>query len=446
MAYTINKTDGTVLATVSDGSLDTTTNISLIGKGYSGYGEAQNENFISLLENFANTTTNAPDKALTGQLFYDTTVGALQVYDGTSFVAVSGTVVSTSAPSSGSVGDIWWNSTNKQLYAYDGTSWILVGPPTATDSGPAVDTITDSAGANKNIIRFKLDGTTVAIASTEAFVPGVSQTGFSNVFAGLTLSSTVTGNKFHGTATNADSLGGVSASSYLLSNTNDTTTGTLTIQNDSSLVLGADGDVLMTQDGSHFILRNSSQDGDIRLAVNSGGSNTTGLTVTGAGADVTVANALNVTGNTTLSGTLTVGSGVTTLNNLIISGDLTVEGTSTIVNTETLTVEDNILELNSGVSGSPSTNSGLEIQRGTADNVTFLWNESIDKWTVGTATMVAATFEGALTGNVTGDVTGNVTGNVNGNTVGSNSVGTRTVSTGDPTGGSDGDIWYKYNA
>ena len=56
--------------------------------------------------------------------------------------------------------------------------------------------------------------------------------------------------------------------------------------------------------------------------------------------------------------------------------------------------------------------------------------------------MVAATFEGALTGNVTGDVTGNV----NGNTVGSNSVGTRTVSTGDPTGGSDGDIWYKYNA
>ena len=156
MAYTINKTDGTVLATVSDGSLDTTTNISLIGKGYSGYGEAQNENFISLLENFANTTSNAPDKALTGQLFYDTTVGALQVYDGTSFVAVSGTVVSTSAPSSGSVGDIWWNSTNKQLYAYDGTSWILVGPPTATDSGPAVDTITDSAGANKNIIRFKL--------------------------------------------------------------------------------------------------------------------------------------------------------------------------------------------------------------------------------------------------------------------------------------------------
>ena len=60
MAYTINKTDGTVLVQLEDGVLDTTTNLDLIGKSYSGYGEVQNENFVKLLENFANTTTNAP--------------------------------------------------------------------------------------------------------------------------------------------------------------------------------------------------------------------------------------------------------------------------------------------------------------------------------------------------------------------------------------------------
>ena len=70
MAFTINKTDGTILATVQDGTLDQTTNLSLFGKNYAGYGELLNENQIKLLENFANTTENAPDKPIKGMLFY----------------------------------------------------------------------------------------------------------------------------------------------------------------------------------------------------------------------------------------------------------------------------------------------------------------------------------------------------------------------------------------
>ena len=67
MSYTINNTTGDTLVTLKDGTIDTaTTDVSLFGKGYAGFGEKLNENFIKLLENFANTT--APDQKIKGQL------------------------------------------------------------------------------------------------------------------------------------------------------------------------------------------------------------------------------------------------------------------------------------------------------------------------------------------------------------------------------------------
>jgi len=128
MAYTINKTDGSILTTVSDGTLDETTNIGLIGQGYSGYGEVQNENFVKLLENFANTTANPPDKPIVGQLFYDSTQQQIQVYDGSAFKAVSGCIVSATEPTTGSTGDLWLETGTSQVYVYTGSAWSLVGP------------------------------------------------------------------------------------------------------------------------------------------------------------------------------------------------------------------------------------------------------------------------------------------------------------------------------
>lgn len=63
-----------------------------------------------------------------------------------------------------------------------------------------------------------------------------------------------------------------------------------------------------------------------------------------------------------------------------VSGNLTINGNTTTLNTETLTVEDNIIILNSGVTGSPSLNAGVEVERGTSNNVVIRWNEGIDKW------------------------------------------------------------------
>lgn len=100
-------------------------------------------------------------------------------------------------------------------------------------------------------------------------------------------------------------------------------------------------------------------------------------------------------------------SSLTTSGNVIVGGDLTVSGTTTTVNTETLNLADNQILLNSNETGTPSQNGGIEIERGTSANKTLVWDEASDKWTVGSETFVAGTFEGNLTGNVTGSLLGN---------------------------------------
>jgi len=77
---------------------------------------------------------------------------------------------------------------------------------------------------------------------------------------------------------------------------------------------------------------------------------------------------------------LDVAGSATIDENLTVTGNLTVNGTTTTLNTETLIVEDNIVVLNGSVTGTPSTNAGIEIERGTATNTSLLWNETSDKW------------------------------------------------------------------
>ena len=87
MAYTINLTDGSIFATVADGTINTSSSMTLVGKNYAGYGEFLDENFIHLLENGSNTT--APGAPLTGQLWWDKTNGVMKVYSGTTFKVIS---------------------------------------------------------------------------------------------------------------------------------------------------------------------------------------------------------------------------------------------------------------------------------------------------------------------------------------------------------------------
>ena len=93
-----------------------------------------------------------------------------------------------------------------------------------------------------------------------------------------------------------------------------------------------------------------------------------------------------------------------TATEVVITGNLVVNGTTTTVNTETIALADNVIVLNSNATGSATQNAGIEVERGSDANVSLVWDETANRWTVGAETFVAATFIGDLTGYVTGEV------------------------------------------
>ena len=365
MAYKINNTFGTLLVTLADGTIDTTTtDITLIGKGYAGFGEKLNENLVKLLENFNNTS--APANKVTGQLWYDQTNKQLNVYTGAKFKPVGSTVNSATAPTNAVAGDMWFDTTNSQLYIYSGTAWTLIGPTTVAGSGVTAvvpEAVKDNTGVNRSILKLVSNDTVVGVVSNLAFTPDAVDTtsaalisaGFATVAQGIQLSSTVSSAKFRGTSTDSDKLGGVVAANFLRSDEADTTTGRLTVQTDDGVRIGAGTDITMSLSSDDFTIAQTTQDKDIIFTVNDGGVTTEALRIKGS------------TGR---------------IEHLRV-GDLTVDGTNTIVNTNTLSVEDNIIELNRNISsnsGMPN-HTGLKVNRGETSSATeqdlyWVWDET----------------------------------------------------------------------
>jgi len=353
------------LVTLADGTIDVAaTDLTLIGKGYAGFGEKLNENLVKMLENFNNTS--APSNKITGQLWYDQTNKQLNVYTGTKFKPVGSTTNSTSAPTNAVQGDMWFDTTNTQLYVYTGSAWTLIGPTTVAGSGvtqviPEVGE--DNTGVNQSYLKLVVSDTVVGVASNVAFTPSGTETngaalvaaGFSSIAQGIQLSTSVSSAKFRGTATDSDALGGVAAANYLRSDQNDTTSSSFSILNDTGLILGAGSDITFSLSSDNLTIAQTTQDKDIIFTVNDGGVTTEALRITGA------------TGR---------------IEHLRV-GDLTVDGTNTIINTSTLSVEDNIIELNRNISnnaGMPSF-TGLKVNRGETSSVTeqnlyWVWDET----------------------------------------------------------------------
>jgi hypothetical protein len=284
MAYTINLTDGTIFATVADGTINTSSSMILVGKNYAGYGEFLDENFIHLLENGANTT--APGAPLIGQLWWDKSTNTMKVYNGTTFKTISAATASPSTPTSNVIGDLWFDTTNQQLKVFNGTSFILVGPASTSGqgtSGAIVTTITDNVSVDHVVVQLFVNNVIVGMISKDAtFTPQVAITGFPTIGPGLQLSSTVANALFRGTATNAQTLDSIASTGFLQRNVPQTTTGTLGILNDSGLSVGADSDLRAVITGDNVFLRNQTQNGNLTLQVNVGTVNTTAININGA--------------------------------------------------------------------------------------------------------------------------------------------------------------------
>ena len=230
MAYIINKTDGSQIAVVEDGTVNQTTDLKLVGKNYAGYGEIQNENFVHLLENFS--SANAPSRAIGGQIWFDSGTSKLKFYDGTKFRTTGGAEVGASQPSGLTEGDFWWDNANNQLYANTGAGFVLIGPQSqgATTTSFVTDSVTDIANIQQTIIKGTINDEVVLVLAASDFtidstVPNNAITGFDAIHQGMTLKNTTnaqqgvtsTAHRFWGTATNADRLGGRVASEYVVS-------------------------------------------------------------------------------------------------------------------------------------------------------------------------------------------------------------------------------------
>jgi hypothetical protein len=339
MSYTVNKSNSSASPnqyTVQDGVVNTQTDLSFIGKGYAGYGEVIAENFLHLMENFANTT--APTKPVQGQLWYDSATSRLKVYSGTVFVPSGGNVpYQSTEPTTPAQGDIWIDSDTGQMYYYNGTTSILVGPPssTGTTNGFTYDVIVDSSDVSQNITKWFNDGNLIAIISEDEFTPKATLSGFATIKKGITLTTAISGTKFAGTATDSDALGGVSAASFLRSDSNDTTAGTLGIVTDSGMTVGADSDLSITVDSTGVIVSNVVVDTDITFKMNDGGVTTTLMTLDGSASRVgigttTPSSTLEVDGTITATAITVTSVGNVTGN---LAGNLTGNVTSTGANT-----------------------------------------------------------------------------------------------------------------
>lgn len=301
MAYTINLTNGTIFATVADGTINTSSSMILVGKNYAGYGEFLDENFIHLLESGANSV--APGAPLTGQLWWDTANTVMKVYTGSTFKTISSATAAATAPSNNVEGDLWWDTVNQQLKAWNGSAWILVGPASSSGqgtSGAIVDTVTDNFDNDHVVIKMYVGNTIVAIVSKDAsFQPAVGISGFATIEPGIQLSTTVSNALFVGTATNAQTLDTLDSTQFLRSDANDTTSGTLGVLNDAGFTVGVDQDakISVTTATSAVNFANQTQDANVNIIVNDGGTPTTALSINGATSQVGVLGITNLNGN-----------------------------------------------------------------------------------------------------------------------------------------------------
>jgi len=458
MAYTINKTDGSVLATITDGTIDNSTSLTLIGKSYSGFGEALNENLVKLLENSASTAT--PSAPLKGELWFDANTNQLKVYDGSAFKLSGGAKPSATAPTGPATGDFWMDTDDSQVYVYDGSAWVLVGPVYTsgqTLSGWKTETL-GSSGGNKVVSSMYAGNERVCILSSATFTPTVSQTGFASIKAGLTLNSTL-GAVFEGTNTSAtyvDITGTSNSSASLIAGGNflradaaDTTTGALTIDTDSGIIVGDAQELTISVSSGDVTFANTSSDKDMIFTVNDDGSTAPIMTLDASAEEVI------------LRGTVT------------IHGNLNVSGAYDYTSSNIVQHSDTFLKVNAGGS---DVDSGFIVETPDTNDARLFWEAATNRWMIGynnnyseiitqaNSTTNGATSQGsviktdssgiftiagvelsavgsALTTSDTADVSVPSIGQVV--TFGDQWGGSeKTVSTSAPSGGSDGDFWF----
>ena len=366
MAYQINKTDGTIVATVADGQLDDlSTDLTLIGKNYSGFGEAFNENLIKLLENFSNTTS--PLNPIKGQLWFDASESKLKIYNGFDFVPVSSATISGTQPSTLAIGDLWFDNTAQQLYFFDGTTAILLAPAYSAIqglSGLKVESILDTLNQTKIITSLYNNGILLGIFAKDSFTPKIEIIGFSgNIQPGFN-AGTLAGLKFAVTCTNSERLGGALATTYVRTDTANAINGQLQITTDLGIVVGSAGQANLFVNSGDVLISNAAADKSLILTVRKGINQENAVVINASARTIGLYPSFT-------------DSIITTGGSLVVTGNLTVEGTTTTLNTSVFTVEDKNVIIANVTSPTNTTADGAGITiKGTTDKTIAYSNAS----------------------------------------------------------------------
>lgn len=195
MAYTINKFNGEQLVVLEDGTIDTSTSIGLVGRNYVGYGETQNENFVFLLENFANDAP--PARPLKGQIWFDSTDNLAYIYDGSAWTLIGAALLSDTDPVDPTVGSLWLKTPVNTLNIWTGTAWQFIGPEAVSGFGITrcrSAALEDSDGNPRPVIFLEVDGIILGVITKTAFtinptnaIPNISN----NLIAGINLTNNI---------------------------------------------------------------------------------------------------------------------------------------------------------------------------------------------------------------------------------------------------------------
>ena len=380
MSYKLNKTDGTLLVDLVDGTLDTsTTDISLIGKNYSGFGEALNENMIKLLENFSRSS--APSRPLTGQIWFDTSEKRLKVYDGENFRTSGGPIVANQQPSNIVAGDLWINNDTNQLYfTRNGQDLTLAGPIWTTGQGKTgfeSESVLDTQNNSKTLLKQFMAGVLVGVWSNSEFTPApaYSITGLTTIKKGFN----VIAEDYHyrGRATASEALinsqgQAKGASQFLPTDADGTTVGALTVANSSGVTIGLSQNNQLKVVGNSFVTENQLSNQDYKVRVRKTTGFVDAITIDTSESHVGI---FKDTPNHTLH----------------VGGDMRVDGTlfltspSVNIETQNLRVQDINIEL--GITEDSTVLSNAQVDLGgiilkSADgDKELLWRNATQAWT-----------------------------------------------------------------
>ena len=327
-------------------------------------------------------------------------------------------------------------STTAELNILDGVT------STATELN-ILDGVTSST-AELNI----LDGVTATAAELN-ILDGVTSTAAElNILDGVT-SSTAELNILDGVTSTATELNKLDGATVTVSEINildgDTSATSTTVADADRVVMNDNGtmvQVAMTDLAAYLDDEITAMPNLVTTGALNSGSITSGfgtintgsstITTTGniTGGNIIISDGGNI-GSASDTDAIAIASGgnVTLSQNLTVTGDLQVDGTTTTVNSANMTVDDKLIELGNGRTGSASGDAGIVIERGDDANAFIGFDESANKFTVGTGTFTGASTgdltitTGTLVANIEGNVTGNVTGS-SGSTTGNAATAT----------------------